>query len=658
MIKRWVLTLLLGFAAIAPIGAEQVEPSKPRIEHLFVLEDVRKQLTFAEVLNPAAAWQPLPVRGLAKGYSRSVFWIKADISVPTHRAILTVLPSFLDSVLFMVPEPLVALPDRFRFQSAEVPGWLQSQQGDFYPTANRILNWRGFSLDLRPSVADSSKSHTLYIRLETGSASLLQVGVWAERDFQSQQGKELLIFGSIIGSAFVFSLVGVFFWTLQRHQQFAHYLLFAFSALLWYLSVNGFLSQLAPIPSKAASHLVGFSVCTMFGAVAMLMRKLLEAGEQLPRLDAFLRFSALLQIIVAPLAFLDGYRYFAQWLNLLALVQWMAMLFMTVRLFSVRTRLGLNLLTMYAMLIMVNTAMLLGFLFGITPADITLQILQFVIFLDLLILMPILLVRNDEVKRNLVLAKSRAEVAAQKLALEEQTREEQHKWVQMITHELRTPLTIIDAARQFLSRNTQDAMSIDRLEKISRATQRLTSLIDSFVLEDEVGESRRRLQSTKISVASLLATLQTILPEETLDRLQVQDSSSIESFQADRDLVIIALTNLVQNAARHSPAESPIHLLLHKRLVGQAQSVEFATKNLGAPISVEHQARLFERYFRSGENAGMGLGLWACHEIAVAHGGICDYREEPADQGLVQHVFRIVFPCDHIKSDNDLGSDK
>lgn len=644
MIKRLLCGVLFGLA-LATANAQTSSLTKPSVERLSFVEDASKSLKFSDLLNPNTAWQALPLSGLAKGYTRSAFWVRAELSLPNHRAILTALPSFLDSVLFVVPDTLIASQDRDRFSNAEVPGWLQSQQGDFFSRDNRILDWRGFSLDLKPAVIDPTKLHTVFIRIETGSTSLVQVQVFAERDFQASQGTELLAFGTIIGSAFVFSLIGFFFWVSQRQKQFRYYLFFALSCAVWYLSANGFLSQLVPMFPVPVSHMVGFSVCTMFGAVALLMAKLLDAKSTLPRLNGFLKLTAWLQIGLAPLAFIDWYRYIAQWISLIGLAQRLVMLVIIAKLFSYRTRLGFNLLTMYTVLILVNTFMLLGFLFGITPASISIQILQFITFLDLMILLPMLLISNEEAKKALFNAQSEAEIAAQKLALEEQTREEQHKWVQMITHELKTPLTIIDAARQLLVRNVKDTASVDRLDKISRATQRLTSLIDSFVLEDEVSEGHKRLKKNTVAIEALVSTLNTLLPDDTLERLEIHNEATAVSFQADRDLVIIALSNLVVNAARHSSPSSPIGLHIKSTLLNGLPAIEFVSSNLGAPIAPADQDRLFQRYYRFGESAGMGLGLWACHEIATAHGGLCDYRQESKDTSLSKHFFRLVFPA-------------
>lgn len=647
MIKKLLQGLFFGLfvgLVATTAGAQSNPPSKPSVERLSFVEDASKGLSFAELLSPNTAWQALPLSGLAKGYTSSAFWVRAELSLPSHRAILTALPSFLDNVLFVVPESLVAPQDRYRYTNAEAAGWLQSQQGDFFPRHNRILDWRGFSLDLKPAVVNPTQLHTVFIRIETGSTSLVQVEVFAERDFQASQGAELLAFGAIIGSALVFSLIGFFFWVLYRQEPFRYYLFFALSCLVWYVSANGFLSQLIPVFPVQVSHVVGFSVCTMFGAVALLMRRLLDAKTDLPRLDAFLKFTALLQIGLAPLAFADWYRYFAQWISLIGLAQWLVMLIIIAKMFSSKRRLRFNLLSLYTGLILANTFMLLGFLFGITPANTAIQILQSITFFDLMILLPMLLISNEQAKSALLQAQSEAEVAAKKLVLEEKLREEQHKWVQMITHELRTPLTIIDAARQLLNRTATDALSADRLDKMARAVQRLTSLIDSFVLEDEVSGGHRKLNKTAIATEPLLSTLRNLLPEDTLNRLNLRVSNPLPSFQADRDLAIIALSNLVNNAARHSPQGSEIKLEVMLASEHNQQFIQFAVTNVGAPIPAADQERLFHRYYRFGNSAGTGLGLWAVCEIANAHGGRCDYREESIDTSLTTHVFRLVFP--------------
>jgi NtrC-family two-component system sensor histidine kinase KinB len=78
-------------------------------------------------------------------------------------------------------------------------------------------------------------------------------------------------------------------------------------------------------------------------------------------------------------------------------------------------------------------------------------------------------------------------------------------------------------------------------------------------------------------------------------------------------------SNLISNAAAHSKPGDEI-LIAAKPQNG---SVRFSVTDHGPGISVEHQARLFERFFRvpGSDPRGAGLGLAIAREIVAAHGG-------------------------------------
>jgi PAS domain S-box-containing protein len=79
------------------------------------------------------------------------------------------------------------------------------------------------------------------------------------------------------------------------------------------------------------------------------------------------------------------------------------------------------------------------------------------------------------------------------------------------------------------------------------------------------------------------------------------------------------LDNLVGNALKHSPQDTPVEV----KLVGTLEGVTLTVRNEGPPVPLEERATLFEP-FRRGRRAGgegLGLGLYIARQIVVAHGG-------------------------------------
>jgi len=80
------------------------------------------------------------------------------------------------------------------------------------------------------------------------------------------------------------------------------------------------------------------------------------------------------------------------------------------------------------------------------------------------------------------------------------------------------------------------------------------------------------------------------------------------------------LTNLLENAARHSPADGVVRL----RIAPEERSIRVRISDEGPGIPREEHERVFEAFYRgrqSPESAGTGLGLAIAKAIVTAHGG-------------------------------------
>ena len=86
----------------------------------------------------------------------------------------------------------------------------------------------------------------------------------------------------------------------------------------------------------------------------------------------------------------------------------------------------------------------------------------------------------------------------------------------------------------------------------------------------------------------------------------------------------LLLVNLVDNAAKHTPAGTPIELTARRE--DTTAVLEVADRGPGLPAGTERL--VFERFFRAtpSTTTGVGLGLAVCRGIAVAHGGSIEAR--------------------------------
>lgn len=221
------------------------------------------------------------------------------------------------------------------------------------------------------------------------------------------------------------------------------------------------------------------------------------------------------------------------------------------------------------------------------------------------------------------------DVTQQKLA--DQMR---NQFVYSATHELRTPLSNIKAYAETLA--LADAMSIDQQKEfcniINNEATRLDRLIDdllsisrmqsgSMTLERRVTETDRLLRETLENVRPQMAQKEIVLDARLPDKLP--------ELVVDKDKFSVALVNLLGNAAKYTPQGGRVTFAVEVRNGQFLVHVE----DTGIGISVEDQAKLFDKFYRSSDPrvqqvAGSGLGLSLTHEIVRLHGGKLSVQSE------------------------------
>src|SRR5690606_37569146 len=134
----------------------------------------------------------------------------------------------------------------------------------------------------------------------------------------------------------------------------------------------------------------------------------------------------------------------------------------------------------------------------------------------------------------------------------------QRQFVAMLSHELRTPLAVIDTAAQGLADEHAASQRRRRIERIRRSVGRLVGFIENLLAEDRIAspsrmhmrrhDLRAALQQRYGDVAD--GRVRTTLPDDP-----------VEVF-VDPDLIGIVVSNLVDNALKYSPKDTPVDVIL------------------------------------------------------------------------------------------------
>ena len=195
-------------------------------------------------------------------------------------------------------------------------------------------------------------------------------------------------------------------------------------------------------------------------------------------------------------------------------------------------------------------------------------------------------------------------------------------------HELRTPITIVQGNLDTLS--APSAEDAETLGIVADELQRMTWLVDELLLARSGQPDFLRTQPTDITdlTLSLLAKIETL--DERPWRVHAIAHGSCE---LDRQRITQAVVQLAANAARHTPAGTPVEL--STAWEGSTLVLSMADRGPGIPPG-EH-ARIFGRFTRLDTRIeGTGLGLSIVAAIAAAHGGRADVRDRPGGGAIFQ----------------------
>lgn len=191
------------------------------------------------------------------------------------------------------------------------------------------------------------------------------------------------------------------------------------------------------------------------------------------------------------------------------------------------------------------------------------------------------------------------------------------------SHELRTPITALRTFTDLLHEGRADgptqaefiAESAAQVKRLERMTENLLNLsrFDGGLVELVCQEF------SVISVVEDVVELLRPLAAEQAIHLSVASISPTWLINGDRTQLERALTNLVENAIKFTPAHGQVQ-------VGADRTDDQTTiwvKDSGAGIPVTEQADIFRRFYRGQhvQNEGSGLGLAIVQSIVSAHGG-------------------------------------
>lgn len=212
------------------------------------------------------------------------------------------------------------------------------------------------------------------------------------------------------------------------------------------------------------------------------------------------------------------------------------------------------------------------------------------------------------------------------------------EFVSVVSHELRSPLTPIRGFVQLVARDLAREgghdSQVQRLNSIAGHVDRMTRLVDDLL-------DVSRLKAGSLEIRNRRTDIIELAEEVVRDRDATNSTHEILLVTGpepvvgdwDSDRLYQVLDNLIGNAMKYSPAGGVVTVTAGSDPITGDALVSVADEGPG--ISPHDRERVFSAFYRTREAAasqiaGLGLGLYICHELVAAHGGRIEVSEAPS----------------------------
>jgi signal transduction histidine kinase len=218
--------------------------------------------------------------------------------------------------------------------------------------------------------------------------------------------------------------------------------------------------------------------------------------------------------------------------------------------------------------------------------------------------------------------------------------QEREVFLHTVSHDLRTPLTVIQGYAQLLRETllregcgeSAGLMCDEVLKGAQRMSRMIEALVDVARLEGGQLVPKASALLLGSFVQQLLGRLQGVRLKGFLEtgRLTAEIPANLPPVLADPDLLERILLNLLTNAMKYSPAESPVRLAARRK----EGEIEISIIDRGEGIAPEDQPRIFERFYRPKgvrRSDSVGLGLYITRKLVEAQGGSIRVESTPGE---------------------------
>jgi len=200
------------------------------------------------------------------------------------------------------------------------------------------------------------------------------------------------------------------------------------------------------------------------------------------------------------------------------------------------------------------------------------------------------------------------------------------------SHELKTPITSILGFSEMINHNiikTEEEKD-QVLERIEIEARRMSELISNLLMISNLEAKSKPTEYTDFNLNEVLQeAVSSVSPMNNNEPVQIEVDASDVIVYANRHQLYEMCVNLIENAVKYNKPGGLVSI----ELKAKKYHVTLKVKDTGIGIPVEHQARVFERFFRvdygrDKKVGGSGLGLSIVKHIVNMYNGEISLRSK------------------------------
>ncbi|RJG05391.1 histidine kinase [Noviherbaspirillum cavernae] len=589
--------------------AAVADPLRLQAPNATWLRDSGARLTIDEAAARADEFQPL-YHSLSRGYTRDAYWLRLT------------LPADMKEGELWLEVPSTVLDD-VRLYEPRTGGWTVRRSGDTLPFDTHEGPYRTASFRL----AQPHPGEVMYLRIETTSVMAVSPRLWRAPALQTANNAANLGYGWYLGFMFTVALFNLVSWATTRHGIYGIFAMSVVATATRWFAVDGLAGEFvfphdASVPALLTNSLLGLqALCD-----CLCQARLLQLRGNFPRLLHFYRLVMLLGVLIIFSPLYGYYGLLATMVFICAMLAPLLSIPAYLRLWrtgNLSGRLIAVSLPLYFVVMLPNYLGSLGFM----PHDPATMNSAHLASLPLVLALHLSLVlRARDVERARNEAQRQANDALATSRRERSAREEQDRFLSMITHEVRTPVAVIDAAAHSLRLLDQigadPAQRNSRYQSIKQAVGRMKTLMELAEVQDRLLPGTSQSNTGSLDLATLSRDALSALEPVAAARVAIEADVALPPLKGDTRLLYFALLNLLDNAVKYAHPDTLIRIGIVTDM--KTRGVLWRIKDHGPGIPTGKEEAIFEKYRRLDETAaqsGLGLGLSLARQIVEKHDG-------------------------------------